>query len=260
MKLSIIIVSYNTKNLTLDCIRSIFSNPPKSKFEVIVVDNNSQDGTVLQVKKQFKGKLTLIENHFNSGFSKANNQGIQVSKGEHILLLNSDTYFSDDSLQRLIDIADKSDYSVIGMRLFNSDGSIQPSCFNFPTITRAIRHYILGQNVLNKYCPVGESLSEVESVVGAAMLIKRKVVDKLGGLDERFFFYYEDLEYCRRVKNHNLKVYYYPKATVTHLHGSSGKGKTSPYLIKSSKIFHGPVEHFVINFIIRVSQLVKKIK
>lgn len=260
MKLSIIIVSFNTKNLTVDCIRSIFANPPKSKFEVIVIDNNSDDGSVEEIKKHYKNKLALIENHSNVGFSRANNQGIKVSKGEHVLLLNSDTYFEDNSLQRLINIADNSDYSVIGIRLLNGDHTIQPSCFNIPTTTRAIKHYVFGKNILSKYYPEGEGLLEVESVVGAAMLIRRSVIDKIGYLDERFFFYYEDLEYCKRVRNHKLKVYYFPKAFVIHLHGSSGKGKTSPYLIQSSKIFHGLVEHFAINFIIKVSQVIKRIK
>lgn len=259
MKLSIVIVSYNTKKLTTDCIGSIFKHAPKASFEVIVVDNNSTDGSVDEIENKFKSRVALIKNNENLGFSKANNMGIRISKGEHVLLLNSDTKIIDGSLQKLIDMADGSDYSIMGACLLNPDGSVQPSCFNIPTIGRAVKHYLLRIKMLDKFAPKEVGLSEVESVVGAAMLIRRKLIDKIGALDEKFFFYYEDLEYCRRAKRLNYKVYYNSEVRIVHLHGASAKGKTNKFLIESSKKFHGPVEHFVINFIIKLSQLINKL-
>lgn len=259
MTLSIIIVSFNTERITKNCIESIFKNPPDFSYEIIVVDNNSQDGS-LQMLSNYKKKIKLIKNDSNLGFSKANNQGIRASKGEYKLLLNSDTLVKEGSLQRLVEIARKfDDAGVLGPRLLNADGTTQPSCFNLPNLPRAISTYIFKSSVLNKFSPEGQSTVQVESVVGAAFLITQKAIKKVGLLSEKFFFYYEDLDYCKRVIKSGLKVYFSPQSEIIHLHGASGKGKTSPYLIESSKIYHGPIEHHAINLVIKMGRVIDKL-
>src|SRR3989344_5123947 len=135
--LSIIIINYNTRELTLACLDSIVRSKPKVRYEIIIVDNGSSDDSVQQLKKLTSGHwpLTVYENKENLGFSKANNQGIKTAKGEYILLLNSDTKVKKDAIDKLVEFARKTpDAGVVGARLFNSDGSIQASCFNFPSV------------------------------------------------------------------------------------------------------------------------------
>jgi hypothetical protein len=263
MKLSVIVVSYNTKDLTKACIESVMNEGSKLDFEVIVVDNNSKDGSVTELKKLWRKykNLKLIENKENSGFSKANNQGAREASGEYILLLNSDTVVKRFSFKRLIAFAEKKeDAGVVGARLLNPDGSLQASCFYFPTIKNAIREYWLGQKGLfDKYAPKGNKPVEVEALVGAAFLIAPKALQEVGLLDERYFMYFEDVDYCRRVWEKGLKVYYLPEVRVLHYHGVSGKKLADAAnqwrrLIPSSKIYHGVFYHTLLNLVLKLGQ------
>ncbi len=204
-ELSIIIVNLNNKDLILDCIDSIQKEGSGIDLEIIVVDNGSTDGSVNALRKiQIpKSKLKIIENKENLGYAKANNQGIKKAKGKYILLLNSDTLVKKTSLGKLLDFAEeKDDAGVVGPKLLNIDGSLQPSCFNFPTIKNAIKEYWFGkEGLFEKFAPAGDKPSEVEAVVGAAFLIFPKALKKVGILDERYFAYFEDIDFCR----HTLK-------------------------------------------------------
>src|SRR3989344_4262041 len=136
--LSIVIVNWNTKELVLDCINSIIESKTKVKYEIIVVDNGSTEGSVEALRKI--KEIKLIENKENLGFAKAVNQGIKKSKGKYILLLNSDTLVRKGSIDKLIEFAKRtSDAGVVGSRLLNPDRRIQPSCINFPTIGNATK-------------------------------------------------------------------------------------------------------------------------
>jgi len=261
--LSIIIVNYNTKDLTKACIESVMNEGSKLDFEVIVVDNNSKDGSVAELKKLWRKykNLKLIENKENSGFSRANNQGAREASGKYILLLNSDTVVKRFSFKRLIAFAEKKeDAGVVGARLLNSNGSLQASCFYFPTIKNAIREYWLGQKGLfEKYAPKGNKPVEVEALVGAVFLITPKALQKVGLLDERYFMYFEDVDYCRRVWEKGLKVYYLTEVRVLHYHGVSGKKLADSAnqwrrLIPSSKIYHGTLNHYVLTVILWLGQ------
>lgn len=151
LNLSIIIVNYNTKNLTYDCIKSVVDSAAKMKYEIIVVDNVSKDNSFSTFEKLQKliPNLILIRNKENLGYAKANNKGIRKAKGDYILLLNSDTLVKKHTLDRLVDFAKKTDDAgVVGARLINPDGSIQPSCFNFPSLTNTVREYWLGKENL----------------------------------------------------------------------------------------------------------------
>ncbi len=271
--ISIIIVSYNTRDLTLKCINSLLNENSNLNKEIIVVDNASTDKTVeslltLQGKiKKTKSKIELkvIKNDKNLGFSKAVNMGIKVKNGRYVFLLNTDCRVEKQTLKKLIDFSNNhKDAGVVAPQLLNTDGSIQASCFKLPTIKRALLQFWFGkEKILDKYAPTKEKFSEVESVVGAAFLITPLALKKVGLLNERYFMYFEDLEYCRRVRNAGLKVYYYPNAKVVHKHGATAKkfkfSKQREWLISSSKIYHGYFKHYIYNFIIWSGQKWKKL-
>ncbi len=255
--LSIIIVSFNTKKLTTECVGSIIKSKPKVSYELIVVDNGSTDGSAAALRQL---RLKLIENKDNVGFAKANNQGIKIAKGKYIMLLNSDTKVERDSIDGLYNFAvSHIDAGVVGPRLINADGSVQGSVFRLPTISGAVRQYFLGQKeLLDKYAPKGDEPVVVEAIVMAAFLITPLAIQKVGLLDERYFMYFEDLDYCRRVNKSGLKIYYLPQTEIIHYHGGSG-GKTD-YLVASSKIYHGVVNHYFFNFIIWFGQKIQNLK
>lgn len=266
--LSIIIVSFNTEKLTRGCVESILKNSSGGNYETIVVDNDSKDGSVEMLRK-YKSELSnfrLIENSENLGFSKASNQATRLARGKYILLLNSDTLVKKNSLENLVDFAEETkDCGVVGARLLNVDGSIQLSCLKFPTIVSAIKEYFLGRKgLLDKFAPSGNKPAEVNAVVGAAFLITPRAIKKVGLLDERYFFYFEDIDYCKRVWKAGLKVYYLPDSEIIHHHGASGKNLADEKnqwrrLIPSSKIYHGVVGHYVLNFVLWLGQKWQKL-
>lgn len=271
IKLSIVIVNLNTRDLTIGCLRSIEKEAKDIPFEVLLTDNGSNDGSVealkkLQSEKYWKEKLTLIFNDSNTGYAKANNQGIKKAKGEYILLLNNDTVVHKNALQSLIKFAESTpDAGVIGSRLLNIDGTLQMSCYHFPTITNAINEYFLGKKGLfEKFAPKGDLPVTVDSVVGAVFLITPEAKKRVGILDERYFAYFEDIDYCRLVWKQGLKVYYLPESVITHYHGATFKKLANESerwkkLIPSSKIYHGLIKHYVINAILWVGQKWQKL-
>lgn len=254
MELSIIIVNYNTKNLTLSCINSIKSADFTGKYEIIVVDNHSEDGS-LEALEKLKS-IKLIKNSDNLGFAKANNIGIKKALGKYILLLNSDTKVKKGSLDRLVSFAKSHDKAgVVGAKLLNKDGSVQPSAFHFPSITNAIGYYLLGRDTSPlKYFPQGKDAVEVDAVVGASFLITPEAKRKVGLLSEKYFMYFEDIDYCRKVREVGLKVYYLPDAEVIHYHGASGKGGENERLIDASKKYHGTFGYYIYSLTLRVGQ------
>ncbi len=273
--LSIIIVNFNTKDFLKQCFESLKRVSKEIKEqEIIVVDNGSTDGS-LEMLKKFKESenqnLKIIENKNNLGFAKAVNQGIKASLGKFILLLNSDIIVKRGAIKKMVDFLQKhSEVGVVGGRLLNPDGSVQGSCFNLPTISRVIKEFCFkGQPVLNKYFPQGNQPIEVEAVQGAVFLIPRKVIDKVGyayrqtgPFDERYFMYFEDLDFCRRVRRAGFKVYYLPKAEFIHFQGASGRKisqKTYKWLAESSKIYHGRFKYYLLTGVIWLFQKWRKI-
>jgi len=276
LKLSIVIVNLNTKDLTVGCIRSIEKEARDLHFEVLLTDNGSNDGSVeafkkIKEEKYWKSRFTLILNDRNTGYAKANNQGIRRAKGKYIFLLNNDTVVHEYALQNLIDFADKNladknpDAGVVGSRLLNIDGSLQSSCYHFPTITNAIKEYLFGQKGLfEKFAPNGNKAVIVDSVVGAAFLITPKARKLVGMLDERYFAYFEDIDYCRQVFKNGLKVYYLPNSVITHYHGATFKkladdGQRWKKLIPSSITYHGFLKHYLLYIILWTGQKWQKI-
>ncbi len=263
---TIIIVNYNTKELTLNCIDSILKEGSKLKKEIVVVDNGSTDSSTSDLEKLEKSAvIKLIKNEDNLGFAKANNQGIKIAKASYILLLNSDTKVKKHAIEKLLTFAKVNpNCGAVGSRLLNADGTIQASAFPLPTISRAIKQYWFSQKgELDKYAPKGEDPVEVESLVMASFLITPKALEKVGSLNEKYFMYFEDLDYCRAIRSFGLTIYYLPASLVIHYHGASGKKVTDSEnqwrrLIPSSKKYHGLLIHYIFNFILWSGQKVFK--
>lgn len=264
---SIIIVNWNTKDLVVNCVNSILASKPRAAVEIIIVDNGSTDGSLEEIHKlQKKGKIQkVIENGSNLGFSKANNKGIKSSKGEFVLLLNSDTEIKKSAIDELLNFAkNKKNLGVVGSKLLNKDGTVQPSCFNFPTLMNAIRQYWLGEKHLyDKFYPKTNQPTSVDVVVGASFLITPEAIKRVGLLNEKYFFFFEDLDYCRAVRNAGLEVYYLPSSQVVHLHGSSVQKVTTDEsawkkLVPGSRIYHGVLKHHLINFVLWSGQKLQK--
>lgn len=265
MDLSIVIPSFNTKKLLQECLDSIEKNRGKLSIEVIVVDNGSTDSTVDYLKKASKDKrIQIILLDQNWGFARAVNRGIKKTRGEFILLLNSDTQVQKETLKKAVNFAQKHPKSIVGLQLVFPDGSIQPSVFNFPSIKGAIQEFWLGEkDSYQKYTPLSSKPVEVDAVTGACMLISRKVTKKIGLFDEKYFFYFEDLDYCRRAKKMGLRVYYLPSVKIVHHHGATGAAMpemTHQWLVESSKKYNGLIKYYLLTLFIWGGQKWQRLK
>lgn len=266
MELSIIIPSFNTKELLKQCLRSIYNLQfTINNYEIIVVDNGSTDNSVEYLKKISDGeKIQAILLDQNWGFAGAVNRGIKKARGRFLLLLNSDTQVQKETLKKAIEFAQKHPQAIIGLQLVNLDGSIQPSVYRFPSIEGAIKEFWLGKkDSYQKYYPKSQKAIKVDAITGAAMLIPKKVIKKIGLFDEKYFFYFEDLDYCRRAKKMGIEVYYLPSARVFHYHGATGKEMpeiTHQWLVESSKKYNGLAKYYSLTSIIWLGQKWQKLK
>jgi N-acetylglucosaminyl-diphospho-decaprenol L-rhamnosyltransferase len=218
-RLSIIIVSYNVQKLLVDAVSSIYRTGFPG-VEVIVVDNNSADGSVQAIQSQFP-QVRIVENKVNRGFSGANNQGIALAKGEFIFLLNPDTELFPDSIALLLAFLEKTtDAGIVAPRLLNTDGTFQPSCYKFPSLWSELMDVLFLGYLFDLHSPFREADSHTvratDSASGAALLFHSGLVKQLGYVLDEDLFWSEDLDFCYRVHRKGLKVYYYPEARVVH--------------------------------------------
>lgn len=232
---SIIIVNYKTPELTLQTIYSVFSSTTSLTYEVILVDNNSQDGLVEKLKNEYSFIL-LIENKQNVGFSKANNQGIQLASGRYVLLLNSDTVVRPDTLDVMVTFMDNQpNVGASGCKVVLPNGELDKACRRgFPTPSASF-YYAFGFSKLFPNVPrfnqyqLGylnpDESYPVDCLVGAFMMVRQEVIDQVGGLDEKFFMYGEDIDWCYRIKQAGWEIYYYPKTSIIHYKGASSRRK-----------------------------------
>lgn len=247
LELSIIIVSYNSSNLLEECLDSIFKYPPRQNYGVIVVDNNSTDGSQELVRKKYP-EVELITNTSNIGFAAANNIAIKSTNSDFILLLNSDCQVYKDSLDEMMNFIDNTtEAGIIGPKIINSDGSMQYSCRKFPSIIDAGLHSILvniapDNPVSRKYKLTDinrENPFTVDWVSGSCMLIRRQALMDTGFMDENYFMYVEDIDICFQMWKKNWKVFYYPYAEILHhTGGSTNTGKVAASVRMQKSIFY----------------------
>jgi GT2 family glycosyltransferase len=230
---SIIIVSFNGRDLLRECLSSIYSSVTETNFEVIVVDNASEDGTPEMVIAEFP-KTTLIRRSSNAGFAYAVNEGVAVSRCPYILLLNPDTRLTNDPLPSMIGyLEEHQDIAVLAPKLLDSDGSLQLSCRAFPQYSTALfnRNSLLtrffGRNRFSQhYLMTGfkhDVISDVDWASAACWLLPKLAMEKIGPLDEGYFWTIEDVDFCQRVHRAGMRVVYYPDVEITHHIGGSSK-------------------------------------
>jgi GT2 family glycosyltransferase len=230
MDLSIIIVSWNTREYLRACLNSIRRGTGTINYEIIVVDNASSDGSTEMVQGEFP-EMTLIINQTNIGFARASNQGLSNAAGRFVLLLNSDTLIIADALSRMCaHMEGHREVGALTVKLLNEDLTVQHPCYlDFPSLLSELlaipplNKVFKGYNCYGQYARAGEKEQEVAHATGACLLISREALNKVGCLDEDLVFSYEDADICRRIKMAGYKIIYFPEAEVIHYGGQSVK-------------------------------------
>jgi GT2 family glycosyltransferase len=225
--LSICVVNWNTRTLLADCLHSIFADEQGVTFEVIVVDNASYDGSADMVRARFP-QVYLIANDENVGFARANNQAFKLARGRHALLLNSDTVVLPGALQKLVNYLDgHPQVGVVGPKLLNPDGTFQRSCWRgFPSLRSAlVEAFFLWRLVPRSQLvrsselldPSGDEPMEVDHVLGACMMVRREVINQIGGMDEDYLLFSEETDWCYRIKSAGWRICFLPTAKIVHI-------------------------------------------
>ncbi len=232
-EISIVIVSYNVKPFLEQALNSILKALEGISSEIFVVDNGSGDGSALLVKERFP-QVKLIENKENLGFARANNQALKIAKGKNLCLINPDTLVQEDTFKVCLDYLNThSDVGMVGCKILNPDGTLQLSCRrSFPTpwvaFTKVtgLSHLFPRSKFFSKYNLTyldPDKEAEVDAVSGSFMMAKRKVIEEVGFLDEIFFLYGEDLDWCYRIKQKGWKIIYLPQTQIIHYKGQSAR-------------------------------------
>lgn len=242
-KVSVVIVNYNVKELILTCLRTLYLYHPDSNLEVIVVDNDSKDGSCEAIKTQFPG-IILLENKFNAGFPKGNNQGFELATGDYIFMLNPDTEFIENSIDKMVDYLETHPNAwLLAPKLLNSDGGWQLSAWRYPTITSVFCESFYLSGLLKKKNYADKNMDEIfegETFSGAALFFRRELFDRIGMLDETMFWI-EDVEFCWRANHQNYTCLYFPETKIIHHIGQSAKKN---YNISISNQVYNKVKFF----------------
>jgi len=238
---SVIIVNWNTKELLRDCLSSVYEHAGNIDYEIIVIDNASTDGSASMVKNDFR-QVILIKNSDNRGFATANNQGMTVAKGRYVLLLNSDTIVLDNSIANTVRFADENPRAAVtGCRVLNPDRTLQRTCFMFPSIL----NMLLSITYLYKLFPKSRffgreqmtwwgrnDVRQVDVVTGCFMLVRRKAIEQAGMMDEQFFMYGEETDWCYRFRQKGWKVMFAPVGEIIHFGGQSTAQKPVAMIVQ----------------------------
>lgn len=247
MHLSVIVVSWNTRELLRLCLQALLREIDGVDAEVFVVDNNSADGSSKMVRTDFE-QVKLIANSANLGFAAANNQALRQARGDLVLLLNPDTEVQPGSIATLLQfLADHPRAGVVAPQLLNSDGSIQLSCRAFPTFFNltfellGLSRIFPGKSRFREYKMLDwnhDDEREVDQPEGACLLVRRKVIDEVGMLDEGFFMLFEEVDWCYRIKKHGWQIWFTPAAKVVHHFGQSIKQVKVKMILSSHRGFY----------------------
>ena len=259
MTLSIVIVNYNTRKLLRSCLASIYAGANGRPFDVRVVDNNSRDDSVGMVRSEFP-KVKVTENKSNVGFSKANNAVIAQTDADYILLLNPDTLVLGDAIDRVVKYLEgHPEVGICGCKVLNTDRTLQLACRRSIPTPKVAFFRLSG---LSKLFPNSKAIArynltyedpetthEVDAVSGAFLMIRRQAIEDIGLLDERFFMYGEELDWCLRAKRAGWAVVYHPEAEIIHYKGESTKynsRKAALEFYRAMYLFHK--KHFAKNY------------
>jgi GT2 family glycosyltransferase len=241
---SFIIVSWNAKKFLIDCIQSIEETTPNINKEIIVVDNASTDGSPNAVQKEFP-KVKLILNPDNYGFAKANNIGLKQAVGRYVCLINSDVVILPDCVRNLVEVMDqKNNVGMVGPRILNADKSIQHSCRVFPSFFSTLSRTLALDTMFPRWSIFGGGFMKwwdhsyerkVDVLSGCFWFVRRVALKQVGGLDEAFFIYAEDLDWCKRFHAADWDVIFYPGAKAIHFGGASSDNAPVKYYVEQQK-------------------------
>lgn len=226
-EVSVIVVSYNARNVLERCLSALDAE----RFEVIVVDNASADGSPDLVRDRFP-EMTLLDAGGNVGFGAANNLGMQRAGGRYVALVNSDAWAVDDGLDVLVEFAKRDPrHGIVGPRLLNEDGTVQQSVRGFPTVWRLCTEYFFlrklarSSRTFNAFYGGGfdyATVRDADWLMGAALVVRRELIDEVGGFDERFFLFSEEVDLCLRIRQAGWEIRHMPQVTILHHFGKAG--------------------------------------
>ena len=240
MDIAVIVVNWNTRELLHNCLESIYKTISGVNYEVIVVDNASQDGSVAMLQARYP-HVRIIQNKENRGFGAANNQAMRIMNGRYALLLNSDTVLTENAMSELFSFMERhQDAAMACGQLLNADGSKQNSVANFPSVltlllNTPVLEYLFPRCYPSKRYQHKDPI-EVDSGIGACLLIRKRALDEVGFFDERFFFFFEETDLSLRMKKAGWKIFYVPSEMIFHFQGQSvGRNLQSRILFYRSR-------------------------
>ena len=259
-KISIIILNWNTRELLAQCLTSIEQYKGNLQLEIIVVDNASIDGSQAMLKENYP-QILLVANDQNTGFAKGNNQAMQMARGDYFLLWNSDAFATPGAIQNLLQLAMKEPKAaIIGAQLRNADNSFQASYSPFPNqwreflILTGLGRALLG-HAYPSFGPEDEKGPQmVDYVEGACLFVRRQAFQEVGGLDEGYFMYAEEVDWCYTMTKHGWQVWYQPEARVIHLGGASSTGRRTH---READLYRSRIRFFRKHYGVRSAQLLK---
>jgi len=232
LNVSIVIVNWNVREMLRNCLKSIYQETKDINFEIIVVDNGSKDGSVQMLRQEFP-EVILIQNQDNLGFAAANNQGINRARAKYILLLNPDTLILDNAIAKTVNFMDAHpEAGIAGCKVLKPDGSFLKSCHDFPSLLNLVLASLYLHKIFQGNRFFGSQgltvwkhdyTREVDIVAGCFMMARREAIDQVGLMDEDFFMYAEEFDWCYRFKLMGWKVIFTPEAQIIHFRGQSTK-------------------------------------
>lgn len=270
MNLSIVIVNYQTFEMTRDTIDSVLSYSYPFSYEIIVVDNASGDDSLDKLQEYFKDSVKFIASTENNGFAAGNNQALRQIKSDYVLLLNSDTIVWENTLENIYNYMEKhEDVGACGCRVLLGDGNLDKACKRtFPNVKNSFfRLFHIPNNSSDDNYNLtnlpDEGVYEIDCLTGAFMFIRKSVLDEIGLLDETFFMYGEDIDLCYRIKHAGWKIIYYGKSSITHLKGASSKKQKNKLIYEFYhamyiyyKKHHASESSFIVNAVVYFGMIV----